>query len=204
MARPATGHEPTRQRLVAITRQLIAEDGVDAVALAEIATRAGLTVPTLYHYFRDRRSLILEALRGEIDDLLAAVAVSDAFADDPAVRLRVFLEKETDYLARTSANTVSFVLRSVLDSAQDDDLRDVAGRAFGVAESLFRGAFAEVAPGDPAHASMYTDVMRTFLAGLVLMRAVGAGVDGAAVSAEVLGLVSTRLPDAVRVSRPSS
>jgi len=195
MARPATGFEPTRRRLVEITRDLIAERGVDAVELADIAARAGLTVPSLYHYFRDRWSLILEALRAEISEMLDAASVSEVSAAPPAVRLRLFLERQADYLARKRPATVSFVLRSVLDSNANDELRNVAGLAFGAAEGVFRQAVAELEPDDPAAAAVHTDLLRACLAGLVLMRAVDAGVDAPAVSAELLGRLALAEPD---------
>jgi AcrR family transcriptional regulator len=200
MARPATGFEPTRRRLVGTTRDLIAERGVDAVELADIAARAGLTVPSLYHYFRDRWSLILEALRAEIAEMLDAASIADNADDPPGVRLRVFLEKQADYLARKGPATISFVLRSVLDSNANDELRSVAGLAFGAADGVFRQAVAELEGDDPDTAALHTDLLRACLAGMVLMRAVDAGVDNAAVSAELLARLGIERPDAIRRS----
>ena len=200
MARPATSYEPTRQRLVGITRDLIAERGVDAVELADIAARAGLTVPSLYHYFRDRWSLILEALRAEIADLLDAASIADNADDPPEVRVRVFLEKQADYLARTQPATVSFVLRSVLDSNANDELRSVAGLAFGAADGVFRQAVEQLEGDDADAAALRTDLLRACLAGMVLMRAVDAGVDNAAVADELLARLGMRASDATRPS----
>lgn len=62
----AMGHEVrdagTRQRLVDVTVELIAEVGVDEVRLKDVLDRSGLSNGSLYWFFKNRRSLIDAAL----------------------------------------------------------------------------------------------------------------------------------------------
>jgi AcrR family transcriptional regulator len=189
VGRPATGYAVTRERLLGITRDAIAVRGVDRLTLAEVATAAGLTVPSLYHYFRDRRDLVLAALQAEISDSLRAVTVSGERADSPEARVRMFLERQAEYLTSTRPPTLAFVLGSLL-RLDDDELRATASEALGHAEVLFGDAVAHLRPdGSPTENKTSTDVLRACLAGLFLIRAVDADVDVDAVAGQMAAFV---------------
>jgi AcrR family transcriptional regulator len=51
-----------QRRLVDAARVLIVGGGVQAVRLQEVADRAGVTTPAIYHHFKDRRDLIISVL----------------------------------------------------------------------------------------------------------------------------------------------
>lgn len=51
----------TRDRLVAAAIEVIEASGEQAVKVRDIAARAGVTEPSIYHYFGDRDGLICEA-----------------------------------------------------------------------------------------------------------------------------------------------
>jgi AcrR family transcriptional regulator len=53
-----------RSRILACSLQLFADQGYDAVGVQEIVDAAGITKPTLYHYFGSKHGL-LEALLSE-------------------------------------------------------------------------------------------------------------------------------------------
>ena len=53
-----------RSRILACALQLFTDQGYDAVGVQEIVDAAGITKPTLYHYFGSKQGL-LEALLGE-------------------------------------------------------------------------------------------------------------------------------------------
>lgn len=55
-------------------RELIAEDGLDAVTVARIAARAGISVGLVQHYFRSKDDMLLHAYREVSADLAARVA----------------------------------------------------------------------------------------------------------------------------------
>ena len=73
-----------RERLIAATAEVIAEDGPLAVRVEEVARRAGCSRATVYRYVADKDELVREVLVGrsaEIADALEAELDPDA---DPA------------------------------------------------------------------------------------------------------------------------
>lgn len=72
-ARLGTGGRNTREKILELTIAVIDEGGEQAVRTNQLATDAGTTPPTLYHYFGSREGLIEQAqaerfLRSLIDD----------------------------------------------------------------------------------------------------------------------------------------
>lgn len=73
-SRESARAERTRARLLDSTRVLIAERGAfAALSIAEIAAASGVSRPTFYAYFRDKRDLVL-ALGAEMERDIRAVA----------------------------------------------------------------------------------------------------------------------------------
>ncbi|MGH2727297.1 MAG: TetR/AcrR family transcriptional regulator [Actinomycetota bacterium] len=166
---------------------MISKRGVGRLALADVARRDRLSTPSLYHYFANRRALVLAVLRAEVEELLAAWPQAAGTVHPPQRRLREFMDAQTDYLTRTSPRTVAFILGSLLEAPQDEDVSAVVAPVFGRAESLFRECCAELgADWPPVRRGTVADVLRACLAGLFLMRALGARVDAAAVESELL------------------
>lgn len=66
-----------RQDILTVARDVLLEDGPDAVTLARVAGRLGMTKPALYHYFPSKealaRSLVTSLIEEEIDALVATV-----------------------------------------------------------------------------------------------------------------------------------
>lgn len=59
-----------RQQLLAVTSQIISEEGMDHVRIPYVATTAGVTRPVVYKFFPNRQALIkgvLEDFREELD-----------------------------------------------------------------------------------------------------------------------------------------
>ena len=73
-----------RERLQATTMALFAERGFDAVTVAEIASRAGLTERTFFRYFADKREVLFtgqDVFEGMfIDHIVAAPPDAGPFA----------------------------------------------------------------------------------------------------------------------------
>lgn len=73
---------PTRERLLAATLELLAEDGYGATSVAAITSRAGVASGTLYRHFASREELFVELFRrvcsGEIDAMYAAADQQDS------------------------------------------------------------------------------------------------------------------------------
>src|SRR4051794_22099249 len=85
MARPMTSKAEQRcDDLVALGRQVLIDDGLDAFAMRRIAELAGMRVGNLQYYFATRDDLLDAVIRAEFDRDLAALRAAD---DDPERRL---------------------------------------------------------------------------------------------------------------------
>jgi len=63
----------TRERILEAAVACFEETGFDETTTAEIARRAGLAVGSLYGYFRDKRSILLELLHGSVEEIAEQV-----------------------------------------------------------------------------------------------------------------------------------
>ncbi|GAB2857965.1 TetR/AcrR family transcriptional regulator [Actinocorallia aurea] len=86
-----------RDSLLAVARQVIAEEGTDA-SLRSVARRAGVGIGTLYRHFPTREAL-LEAVVGDGFDALRALA-DRLLAEEPSPRAAL-----ATWLRRFSANS---------------------------------------------------------------------------------------------------
>lgn len=69
------------------------EKGYRATRLDDVASQAKVTKPLIYHYFKDKDDLLLQALSWKIDQLLADLRAETATRDTPTeVRLRKVFE----------------------------------------------------------------------------------------------------------------
>ena len=76
----------TRRALVTSARRLFGQRGYTATSLDDICDRAGVTKGALYHHFRNKEDLFVEALEQVEEDLVRAGA-ADA-NDSPAASPR--------------------------------------------------------------------------------------------------------------------
>jgi len=63
----------TRERILEAAVACFEETGFDETTTAEIARRADLAVGSLYGYFRDKRSILLELLHGSVEEIAEQV-----------------------------------------------------------------------------------------------------------------------------------
>ncbi len=71
-----------RSNILACALQLFASRGYDAVGVQEIAEAAGITKPTLYHYFGSKQGLLEALLKEHFDQLYEQVEQAAAYAGD--------------------------------------------------------------------------------------------------------------------------
>jgi len=76
-----------RQRLIDCALYLFSQRGYDAVAVREIVEAAGVTKPTLYHYFNSKRGLLEAVLKREMTHLIEAVLPSAVYQGDLVMTL---------------------------------------------------------------------------------------------------------------------
>ncbi len=114
MARPATHHQATRDRLLDLATEAVVERGAHNLQVADVAAAAGLTAPAVYRYFRDRDDLLVAALRRQVAEFAREVASRED--------LGTFFEDQQAYLSRADRGAVRFVLECVLASGDDPAL----------------------------------------------------------------------------------
>jgi AcrR family transcriptional regulator len=62
----------TRERIVAAAAQLMFEGGVAGTSMEDVKRAAGVSSSQLYHYFADKRALVLAVIEHQSDAVLAA------------------------------------------------------------------------------------------------------------------------------------
>ncbi|WP_119157613.1 TetR/AcrR family transcriptional regulator [Caldimonas tepidiphila] len=82
------GYEDQREMILSRAAQLFALRGYTATSMNEVAEACGLSKPTLYHYFRDKYSLLVNIAEGHVSRLEALVdeVAREALAPEPRVR----------------------------------------------------------------------------------------------------------------------
>jgi AcrR family transcriptional regulator len=86
----------TREAILAATEALLAAGGEDAVAIRAVCARAGVTAPTVYHHFGDKRALIDEVVNARFAEFDRALGARGA-PRDPVERLRWGFDRYVAY-----------------------------------------------------------------------------------------------------------
>lgn len=75
--------ELRRQRILDVARELIASQGFDAFTINELASRSGVSIPTVHNLFGKKNDIVLELFRelvARIDQVLGEPELSDPIA----------------------------------------------------------------------------------------------------------------------------
>ena len=141
----------TRDAVIAATRALIVQEGLDAVSLRRVGAALGVTAPALYAYVTDKRDLMRGVAELEFDHLIARFeSITDP---DPVARIRQSSRAYIDYaLERPELFKTMFLFPPDLSvTATTGDELPSATRAFelsltAVREAIERGVFRPVDP----------------------------------------------------------
>jgi AcrR family transcriptional regulator len=82
--RVARRRADVRQRILAVAEKLMAERGVDAVTLDEIADTADISRRSFYHYFESKYEVLVPIARSRTKSLNERIDALVARIDDPA------------------------------------------------------------------------------------------------------------------------
>jgi AcrR family transcriptional regulator len=88
--------EATRRTILDAAEELLAAGGETRLSIRELCARAGVTPPTVYHHFGDKRALVdrvVEACFAEFDGALARRAAPS----DPVEALRWAFDRYVEY-----------------------------------------------------------------------------------------------------------
>ncbi|MFN7645725.1 MAG: TetR/AcrR family transcriptional regulator [Burkholderiales bacterium] len=144
-------HGDLRQTLIDVSVEVIDRDGLDALSLRALATRAGVSSGAPYHHFADRAALLAAiALEGFERLEQAMIARRDAAPPDPVSRLDAMGQA---YVGFAVSNTGHFrvMFRDNSPAARNAALSVASQKAYrllyGVVEECQRVAAAPT--GDP-------------------------------------------------------
>ena len=145
---------PVRNRLLRIAVQSFATSGFEATTMRSIASRAGVTLPTVYHYFGDKANLYLEACLATFAPRAErALATYSASGESDAQRvLDFFVDLAADLLE--NENFFKLMHREMID--QDlDGIRRLTERCWKQSFTALCAAFRSLVPagGDPVAAA---------------------------------------------------
>ncbi|MDM7829984.1 TetR/AcrR family transcriptional regulator [Cellulomonas edaphi] len=115
--------EQTRQKLFAALSTLMAEQGFDAITLAEIAQAAGVGRTAVYNHFPDKEALLLGFITHETDQYAATLQRALDDIDDPVEQLSTYVRQQAN-LKRVYHVAPGPELRSVLSRTTQQRVRE--------------------------------------------------------------------------------
>ena len=114
--------EATFDAIVEAAARILTDEGAGRLTTNRIATRAGVSVGSLYQYFPDKRSIVRALLERELARAEALrPAVLDDAARDAAERVRAGVDWHLDVHARHPE--LARVLAALLDEVLPEDVR---------------------------------------------------------------------------------
>jgi AcrR family transcriptional regulator len=163
-------HRANRLRaLLDAGRELVEEGGTQALTLAALARRVGLSRPSLYEYFRSREALIAAIVSDELPEWVHRLDLAVARAEGVPAKIEAYLRTELEIVAdgRHGA-VVALAAHEPLMAPLVDVLRD-AGVARPQLRAVLVHGMIEAAAGTiaPDHAP-HDDVVITELIDQVL------------------------------------
>ena len=82
--------ERRKARILSEARNLIAEEGFDALTISELAVRSEVTIPTVHNLLGKKNDIVLAVFRGLVDNMMV-LAEPDLI--DPVLVSEVFIDK---------------------------------------------------------------------------------------------------------------
>ena len=145
---------PVRNRLLRSAVQSFATSGYEATTMRSIASRAGVTLPTVYHYFGDKANLYLEACLATFAPRAErALATYSASGESDAQRvLDFFVDLAADLLE--NENFFKLMHREMIDQDRDG-IRRLTERCWKQSFTALCAAFRSLVPAgrDPVSAA---------------------------------------------------
>jgi TetR/AcrR family transcriptional regulator len=136
-----------KERLLRIATQRFASVGFEATTMRSVASRAGVTLPTLYHYFGDKQNLYLEACLATFGPRSEQALAT--YANSRSVEERKVLAFFVDLASELLENENFFKLmhREIIDQDREG-IRRLAERCWNPAFNTLCLAFRELLPED--------------------------------------------------------
>lgn len=113
----------THDAIRAAGLELIRRHGYEGMSLRQLAAEIGLQQGSLYNHISTKQDLLMELLRGHMQDLLTALNQALAGIDDPLARLRAFIAFHLHYHMTRQAEV--FVINFELRSLEPDNYAEI-------------------------------------------------------------------------------
>jgi AcrR family transcriptional regulator len=144
MAQPAHIGRPTgadadqtMRRIRAAAVHHIAEAGYDNATMKAIAEGAGVTSAAIYHYYRSKEALAVEALESVLDEIIARLVIAADRGSGLVGRLTSVLE-EAIAATRDHPDITRFEASLSFETARHPDLSTVRAKRRREEEALYR------------------------------------------------------------------
>lgn len=118
----------TLARLLDAAEAILAEDGMDALTVAEVARRAGSSVGAFYARFQDKDALVRCVLERFHEEAIATTQASLAPARWEGVDLRAVLPTMLGFMVQMLSLRRPLVLAFVVRAARDAQVRELGAR----------------------------------------------------------------------------
>jgi AcrR family transcriptional regulator len=138
-----------RERLLDSALQLFAERGYDAAGVQEVCTVAGVTKPTLYHYFGSKRGLLDALLRERSAPLLEGLEIAARDAGDLPRTLQRVMAASFGFARREPV--LWRLLLALWFASPESEARQCADSVREEQRRILEGMFARAVP---AHGNM--------------------------------------------------
>jgi len=121
----ARGYDDQREQILARAARLFAQRGYPATSMNEVANACGLSKATLYHYFRDKPTLLASIAEGHVQRLHALVVEVGAERLAPEAHLRELIRRIVlEYAGAQHAHRVLTDDVRFLDAAERERILD--------------------------------------------------------------------------------
>jgi AcrR family transcriptional regulator len=114
-----------RDEILAAARDLFLKEGVERVTIRAICERVGITAPSLYRHFKDKRELIVAICNATFQRLLDRFRAIRAGEPDPLAALRQMMEAYVRFaLEHPDEYRLLFMAKEFLKAEFDDIASD--------------------------------------------------------------------------------
>ena len=130
------------ERILSEARNLIAEEGFDALTISEVAVRSEVTIPTVHNLFGKKNDLVLAIFRGLVDNVEAVLSGPELA--DPIAASEAFIDRIVAlYRSDEVFYRAAFMGGERLGLFEHDTSGGVFAKSVAVAEGLCARALAE-------------------------------------------------------------
>lgn len=90
----------TKEKILKVTREIIAEEGFQNITIRKIANKAGVNVAAVNYYFGSKDAVINETLKTVTDELKDTFEFLKNSKEDPRTKLSIFIFNYTDMILK--------------------------------------------------------------------------------------------------------